>query len=89
MLPELVWRQIGLEAERSAMFAAADGRRIERKISECRFRLPQGQCTTQVILGEASDKPLLGILTLEELGLTFNPVTQELKAQELFLLSVA
>ena len=37
--------------------------------------LPQGETHTTVILGEADDEALLGVVTLEELGLLFNPMS--------------
>ena len=46
----------------------ADGTVIRRKVSECHISLPQGEGHTPVVLGEADDHALLGVVTLEILG---------------------
>jgi hypothetical protein len=38
---------------------------------------------TQVILGEPDDSKLLGVLTLEEMGLVLNPLKRTLEVAEL------
>jgi clan AA aspartic protease len=80
LLPEPTWRAIGLEPQRTMEFSLADGTIVERKISECLIELAAGKCHTPVVLGEAGDdQPLLGVVTLEELGLVFDPFRRELR----------
>jgi clan AA aspartic protease len=80
LLPEKIWRSIDLVPQRSMSFSLADGTMIERKISECLLELPAGKCHTPVVLGEGGDdEPLLGVVTLEELGLVFDPFRRELR----------
>lgn len=85
LLGEDDWRAIELEPKRVASFALADGTQVERRISECHLTLPQGECYTPVILGEAGDQPLLGVVTLEILGLVLNPFSRELQPMHLLL----
>ena len=74
LLPEDVWQAIGLGAKRQMDFALADGTTIRRPVSECHISLPQGEAHTPVILGQPGDvEPLLGVVTLEILGLVFDP----------------
>lgn len=80
LLPEPVWKEIGLKSKRSMTFTLADGTEVKRDISECRIQLPQGDGHTPVILGEAGDEALLGAVTLEILGLVLNPFKRELQA---------
>jgi hypothetical protein len=40
--------------------------------------LPQGEGHMPVVLGEEGDQALLGVVTLEELGLVFNPFQRSL-----------
>ena len=54
-------------------FMMADGSAIERAISECRIKVSEGDGHTPVILGEAGDVALLGVVTLEELLLSLRP----------------
>ena len=80
LLPEAAWRAIGLEPQRSMTFSLADGTMVERKISESLIELPDGKCHTPVVLGEqGDDQPLLGVVTLEELGLVFDPFRRKLR----------
>jgi len=74
LLPERVWRRIGLKEGRAQQFSLADGSTITRAVSECEISLPQGRCHTPVVLGDPQDpEALLGVVTLEELGLVFDP----------------
>jgi clan AA aspartic protease len=79
VLPQDVWHRIGLHPSRRQEFRLADGTPIERDMSECSIRLPQGETTTPVILGEERDEALLGVVTLEEIGLVLNPLNRELQ----------
>jgi predicted aspartyl protease len=85
LIAEADWKEIGLRRRRVATFTLADGSTLKRAISECRLVLPQGECHTPVILGEARDQPLLGVVTLEILGLVLNPFSRELKPMNLLL----
>ena len=84
LLPHDVWTALGLEPVRTRAFHLADGTRIERQISECVIELPPvGDETPRghspVILGEPGDVALLGVVTLENLGLVFNPFDRSLR----------
>ncbi len=85
LLPENVWKALKLKPKRSMNFTLADGTQIERAISECRITLPQGDGHTPVILGIAGDEPLLGVITLENLGLMLNPFNRTLQPMRMML----
>ncbi len=85
VLPSEVWQGIGLTPRRTVTFSLADGTTIDRRISECYFILPQGEGTSPVVLGEPGDYALLGVFTLEALGLVLNPFTRELQPMRLLL----
>jgi len=85
LLPEAVWKEIGLTPKREHTFVLADGRTIKRKVSECYIILQQGEGHTPVILGEADDKAFLGVVTLEILGLVFNPFKRTLEPMRMLL----
>jgi clan AA aspartic protease len=79
LLPEPVWRAIGLAPKRETGFALADGTTIRRAVSECHISLPQGELHTPVVLGDpGDDQPLLGVVTLEILGLVVDPFRRTL-----------
>ena len=68
-----------------AILTLADGTTIRRNISECFLVLSQAETHTPVILGEPGDEPLLGVVTLEELGLVFNPFSRTLHPMRMML----
>ena len=85
LLPEPVWRSIELTPTREMTFTLADGTTVQRHISTCYLVLPQGEDYTPVILGEPGDEALLGVVTLEILGLVFNPFSRTLHPMRLML----
>nr|VFJ86700.1 MAG: Predicted aspartyl protease [Candidatus Kentron sp. LFY] len=85
LLAEKDWKELGLERQRSATFTLADGTTMDRGISECHLTLPQGEGHMPVILGEGDDEPLLGVVTLEILGLILNPFNRTLQPMRTLL----
>ena len=85
LLPSDDWRAIGLMPRRRLTFVLADGTQVERDVSECVIRLPQGEGTTPVILGEPGDEALLGAVTLEILGLVLHPFNRTLHPARMLL----
>jgi clan AA aspartic protease len=85
LIPQDAWQAIGLKPKKSASFVLADGTAIERQVSECHIALAGEEGHTPVILGEADDEPLLGVVTLENLGLVLDPFKRTLQAMKLRL----
>ena len=85
LLPYDDWQAIGLEAKRSMRFTLADGTAIERQVSECHIALAEGEGHTPVILGEPGDEALLGMVTLEILGLVLDPFKRTLRPMRALL----
>jgi clan AA aspartic protease len=85
LLPHDIWPSIGLAPKRSARFTLADGTTFERQVAECHIALPEGEGHSPVILGEPGDDALLGIITLENLGLILNPFTRTLQPMRMIL----
>lgn len=85
VLPQATWQAIDLKAQRRMTFTLADGTTVERSISEAYLTLPQGQAHSPVILGEPNDEALLGVVTLEILGLLFNPFDRTLHPMRMLL----
>ena len=88
VLPESVWRGLGLKGERVLEFSLADGTTIQRYVSECRVQIEGRGATSPVVLGGPDDAPLLGAVTLETLGLMVNPLNRELLPMRLVLSGV-
>ena len=85
LLPHKIWTEIGLKSKRKMTFTLADGTIVERSISEAFIALPQGEAHSPVILGEEGDEALLGVVTLEILGLVFNPFNRTLQPMRMLL----
>lgn len=85
LLPKAVWKAIELKPKRRLSFTLADGTAVERSVSEAFVVLPQGEAHTPVILGEEGDEALLGVVTLEILGLVFNPFDRTLRPMRMLL----
>ena len=88
LLPERVWRAIELTPQREMSFILADGTSVERQVSECLMSLVEGEGHTPVILGEPGDEGLLGVVTLEILGLVLNPFNRTLQPLRAMLMGL-
>lgn len=74
LLPAPVWQTIGLAPKREMEFVLADGTTVRRSVSECHLALAHGEGHTPVVLGQPGDEEaLLGVVTLEILGVVFDP----------------
>ena len=79
-----VWQSLRLEATREGKFVLADGTVVTRNMSRCFLILPQGEEYSPVILGESGDdQALLGVVTLENLGLMLNPISRTIHPMRL------
>ncbi|HEY4232027.1 MAG TPA: aspartyl protease family protein [Lacipirellulaceae bacterium] len=85
LLPHDVWQEPGLKASETFQFILADGTKITRDVSECRIALNGTERHSPVILGAPGDEPLLGVITLEILGLVLDPFQRTLQAMKLRL----
>ena len=85
LLPKAVWEAIELKPKRRMSFTLADGTTVERSVAEAFIVLPQGEGHTPVILGEEGDEALLGVVTLEILGLVFNPFDRTIHPMRMLL----
>jgi clan AA aspartic protease len=70
-------------------FKTADGRIIEREIGAAEIEIDGQSTYSVVIFGDDPDAEVLGVTTLEELGLQVDPTTGELKPLELLLLPLS
>lgn len=85
VLPRRVWSALGLRAKDKMAFSLADGTSIERGLSEARFEYGGRDRVSPVVLGQGSDEPLLGAVTLETLGLVLNPLSRDVVPMRLVL----
>jgi clan AA aspartic protease len=79
VLPQTVWKRLGLRPRRSMDFTLADGSHVTRGASEARFRYDDLEASSPVILGGRHDAALLGVVTLETLALVLDPFARTIR----------
>ena len=87
LVPADQLERLGIKPSGSKTFRQASGRAIRRAVGEARFRIGKDAGVSPVIFGRRGDKPLLGVVTLEVLGLEVDPVSEKLKPAPMLLLA--
>lgn len=85
VIPREVLERLGIQPYRSDKFSLANGEFIERQRGVAHFSFDVHECTSDVLFGESGDASLLGMLTLETMGLVLDPFRRELKAMPFIL----
>ena len=86
MLPRRLLAELGVRPKRKQFFRLANGHKVERDLAVVWARYGDRAFPTQVIVGERGDASLMGVMTLEELGLQVDPRTQRLRQVKVQLL---
>ncbi len=85
VVPEGILRELGIKPAYETVLRVADGRKIRRKVGNALFFFRRKPAASPVIFGRKNDPALLGITTLEALGLELDPVRRRLKPMPLLL----
>ncbi len=85
VVPTPILEKYGLKPLGEHEFRLADGTRIQRKKGWAFFRYGNKVGVADVIFGEEGDSVLLGVLTLEALGLALDPIRRELRELPMIL----
>jgi clan AA aspartic protease len=83
VVPKQILTEIGISPMEVESFSLADLSQIERQVGEAAFTFQGRTRTSPVMFGEEGDAILLGVLTLESLGLMLDPVRQEVRKMQL------
>jgi predicted aspartyl protease len=78
-------RALGMAPEKTERFSLADGSSVTREVGIARFEVAGRSGGAPVIFGEPGDAWLLGVLSLESLGLLLDPFKRELRPMRLVL----
>ena len=78
-VPKKILRQLGIRPRSKRSFILANGEKIERRMGNIEVEYRNLRGASPVIFGEEGDLPLLGVTTLEALGLIFDPLRREIK----------
>jgi len=77
-IPGDLLARLEVQPEEDWPFLLADGREARYPIGSLRLRFAGRTRATVVVFGEPGSEPLLGVVTLEELGLAADPVHRRL-----------
>jgi len=86
LIPSAIFQEISVEVDAKFKLRMADGKFIERDGGTVWIEVEGKGYKVPVIVGEGEDVPILGITTLEILGLEVDPITKKLKPTEYLLL---
>ncbi|MGD0695869.1 MAG: aspartyl protease [Terriglobia bacterium] len=85
VVPTPILEKLGIRPLAKQEFRLADGSKIVRKKGGALFRRGGQVGVADVIFGEEGDSTLLGVFTLEALGLALDPLRRELKPLPMIL----
>lgn len=87
-MPESILARLGVRPYRRSLFALADGSQMELDVGRTWVRVNGQEEFTQVVFGREGSEPVLGAVTLEEMGLAVDPVGQRLLPVHKYLMSL-
>jgi hypothetical protein len=85
VVPRAILEQLGIQPIAEQVFGVANGARIRRRKGGALFGYGERAGVADVVFGEPGDANLLGIHTLEALGLGLDPLRRELTELPLML----
>ena len=85
LVPGKILDALDIEPYREMIFSLADGTTIKRKVCSAYFEYEGEGGPAPVVYGEEGDEPLLGVTTLESLGLVLNPFSRTLHPMRMLM----
>jgi clan AA aspartic protease len=79
MAPASRLRAVGIKPEGKAVYEMADGRPVEMRYGFARVSFVGAETVVQIIFGPEDCEPLLGVVALENTGITIDPRTRRLR----------
>jgi len=77
-IPRTVLEDLGVLPTFRRRFRLANGSEIERDCAQANVKVDASQLITICVFGDEGSEPLLGAITLEEMGLGVDPLNQRL-----------
>lgn len=78
VVPEDKLKKLGIKPQREETFVLADGSSIKRLVGSALYEFQRREAAAPVLFGKKGDSQLLGIFTLEALGLMLDPLKRTL-----------
>jgi clan AA aspartic protease len=85
VVPYDISRKLGIKPEKTQEFIMADGTSVKRKLGHAMVEIDGDKAPSIVVIGEKGDSALLGVLTLEGMGLMVDPFKRKLRPMRLML----
>ena len=85
VVPKEMVGKLNLKPDRIQEFSLADGTIVSRKLGSAVIEIDGKKAASTVVLGEKDDSPLLGVITLENMGLMVDPFSRKLRPMKLML----
>jgi len=82
-------QRLGIRPTGTRTFILADGTEITRSTGAALFRFQGREGASTVVFGESGDAALLGVVTLEEIGLILDPIRRELRPMPMSLMPLS
>ncbi|MEP0847211.1 MAG: aspartyl protease [Phycisphaerae bacterium] len=89
LVPGALLEKRGCKSYWQQEFVVSDGTKVARRVGDAYFEYQGVGGPAPVIFGERGDEPLLGVTTLESLGLVFNPFNRTLSPMRMLLAAAA
>ena len=86
LVPGKILDELDIDPYKEMIFSLADGTSIKRRVCSAYFEFKGEGGPAPVIYGEEGDEPLLGVTTLESLGLVLNPFTRTLYPMRMLMI---
>lgn len=86
VMPTKVLKKLQIKPTSKRKFILANGETAEWAVGDASFRLGDQSAAAPVIFGDKDDIFLLGVTTLENLGLILDPIRRELKPLPMLLM---
>lgn len=78
VVPKNILRDLGITPEREEIIALADGTTIKRQLGNALYEYEGIKSAAPVLFGEKDDSALLGVVTIEAMGLVLDPLKRKL-----------
>ena len=86
LVPGKILDELDIDPYKEMIFSLADGTSRKRRVCSAYFEFKDEGGPAPVIYGEEGDEPLLGVTTLESLGLVLNPFTRTLHPMRMLMI---
>lgn len=85
VVPYDLVKKLRIKPVKTQEFVLADGTSVKRKLGYAYVEIDGDRAPSTVVIGEKGDSPLLGVVTLENMGLMVDPFKRKLRPMRLML----